>query len=172
MNQRSSLIVFCFASALVGGIVATQSSGRDRATAQVASIPADAASVALPSRCNQCAWDYKRIEYMPGPTRSRIQVFPVGVSGVVHSIFDAPAPDGYTCSLWTCGEGDGASPAAIVWAPLGQFAGAIDGGVHFSSGLWVEVADNVNGCNPPANRRPAMGILYRLEVPLSTAPEK
>ncbi|MBI5765387.1 MAG: hypothetical protein HZA51_17905 [Planctomycetes bacterium] len=172
MNQRSSLIVFCFASALVGGIVATQSAGRDRATAQVANVAAGVETVALPSRCNQCAWDGKRIEYIATTERLRIQVFPVGTSGVVHSIIRSPSP--YTCILDVMGEGDAADPNAITYGRPDEFWNTYvnqENDIRFTSGLWIETR-NVNECGQPSNATNAFVVLYRLDTPLSTAPEK
>lgn len=148
MNQRSSLIVFCFASALVGGIIATQSSGRDRATAQPIAQTAEQPS-AIFANCVRCPWQYK---FAVGPGGTAIEVAPVGTSGVLHAVLNSNT----NVDVW---EGAAFTGQRVLRVVSSQPAPSID--LQFTNGLFI-----VLGTNGEAT------VLYKLDMPLSTGPEK
>ncbi len=149
MSQRSSLVLFCFASALAGGIVATQSAGRDRATAQISQALPSAALVAFPRQ-------YPTWKYWYGivPAFSRAQILPPGTSGVIHSIITSNSVD-------VAEGGEGIDNRIIHCEPGSQSQRVLD--AIFTDGLKV-IFDN--------NGAATITVLYALDAPISTNPER
>lgn len=149
MSQRSSLVVFCFTSALLGGIVATQSVGWDRATAQVAQSPSPATLVAFPRL-------YPTWKYWFGivPAQGMLEIVPPGNSGVLHSFYCNTSLD--------VREGSGGGLVNIFRRDAGaQSPTTLD--ARFSDGL--SVSHEGGGVA-------TVTVLYELDVPISVAIEK
>jgi hypothetical protein len=154
MSQRNSLIVFCFASALMGGIVATQSAGRDRASAQISTGAVD--GVAALSPCRQCVWDYRFVPEVGATT----QIAPPGSIGILHCVSGTP----YASLTLYDGTIAPQNRLAVHYSESNTTSQCLD--IRFHNGLIADCQQAYGG--------PQFGwtVTYMIEVPPSTAPEK
>ena len=161
MISRNNLLLVCFASSLVGGIVASQTVGRDQGVLHLPAAKAGASSVVISDTdCNKCAWNLKVIG-LTGPVGQRIQVFPKGTSVVVKCSTDFSM---------LAGEGDASSPTSSMYLPRLTDIGALanDLGIRFTDGMWIQNDIWANGCNT-AEIGSCPSILYRLDKPIIEA---
>ena len=146
MSQRSSLILFCLASALVGGIVASRSTDRNRVVAQT-NDGGSPATLTL-TNCIRCPSQYK---FASLPSGGSLEVAPAGTSGVLHAVYVTNA----TMEVW---EGAPTSGTRVLRVPANQAFPAID--LQFTNGLFVA----------PYGPGGEVTVLYKLDSPISTAP--
>lgn len=158
MLSRNSFLVVCFASSVIGGIIASQTAGRDQGMLQLPAARAGSNSV-VPSEsdCNKCAWNFKVIG-LSGPVGQRVQVFPKGTSVVVKCITEF--------SVYA-GEGDASNPTSNFLLPRWYelHGSANDLGIRFTDGMWIQKSFNCD----PAEIGSCPSILYRLDKPMIEA---
>lgn len=156
MSQRSSLIVFCSASALAGGIVATQSSGKDRASAQVSIASQASPATTLVSFPRQYpTWKYW---YGVVPDSGRMQVLAPGTTGVIHALYFPPGSS--TVELHEGAEGVIMPIIRLGGGPGAQTITVLD--ARFTDGLKVINLGGYGGT--------PVTVLYSIDEPISTAP--